>query len=208
MVETFEQVGWQRRLRNTTVADNHRLGGWSKWTEVDEDLAKYAIEFKTAEGFPELVAEARPIYASPSTQNTRLQYSLKDSPEIVEFLRGVIGTCEATRNEHHMLWQLHHHDAEKFDYTKLSWKSGLGGYLITVGSTFGEPVCISINADIVDGHKILFYHATSNIVDHTMIRSWLDAVMPKTAFRKDGYLNNTDATNFTNILPMKERVSV
>ena len=61
----------------------------------------------------------------------------------------------------------------------------------------------------VGGHKILFVDPTSRVVDHEMIRAWLQANAPVTAFHgcdpRKG-LNIVDAGNFHNVLPRTSSV--
>lgn len=134
----------------------------------------------------------------------------KDDPELVKFLDGVIGTVEADSYAQHSLWQDYAVEGEKFGAPgriRYSWVQGTG-----CGRQCGiidmSPVMVSLNINIVDGNPILFYYGMSRVVDHEMIRKWLKANLPKTAFRADGYINNTDATNFCNILHSARRAKV
>jgi len=113
-----------------------------------------------------------------------------------EFLNGVVGVVEATSYESMCLWREYHLAREK------SWVQDLGGYLPTVGHIDGRPVCLSLHINTVDGHKLLFIEATSQVVDHSMIEEWLKANLPATAFRDDGkYLNKENSMNFHNVFP-------
>ena len=124
---------------------------------------------------------------------------------LVEFLDGVVGCVEANSFESHQLWATFHYNAEKLGYTKLSWEQGMQGTSRVIGyvQVNGEdkPVNVSLFCNVVDGHKILFYDPCSTSIDHDMVRAWLEKVLPDTARREDGYINNTDANNFHNVLP-------
>lgn len=116
-------------------------------------------------------------------------------PSLENYLQGVIGAVEATDCERHYLWR---EETQEYGH---EWKSQLFGYGRHIGNVGDMPVCVSLLCQTVRGHKLLFYHATSRVVDHQMIRDWLDRVMPATARRPDGSINKTDAMNFHNIFP-------
>ena len=117
------------------------------------------------------------------------------SDVVYEFLRGTAGVIEATTCEHQYLWQ-------EFTTESADWVSDMAGIEVTVGGIGDMPVYISLRCAVIRGHKIVFYHATSQVVDHRMIREWLDMHMPQSAFDREGErLNRTDATNFYNVFP-------
>jgi hypothetical protein len=122
--------------------------------------------------------------------------------EMRKFLEGVIGCVEADGYAQHMLWHQYHHKPH-FDQPPMTWEQGRSGLCEIVGYVADMPVNVSLYVNVVDGHRILFYDAVSRVVDHEMVREWLDKVLPDSARRPDGYINNTDATNFSNILPRK-----
>jgi hypothetical protein len=108
-----------------------------------------------------------------------------------DFLSGVIGIVEATDFERQCLWERNHEH--------MTWESNLSGYLPTVGLHGDDRVVISLLTAKIDGHKVLFWHATSPIVNYTLITEWFRKNMPRTAFRPDDYLNNVDSQNFSNV---------
>lgn len=114
-----------------------------------------------------------------------------DPQEMTDFLDGVVGAVEANSYEKYMLW----YENQQSKYRK-TWVSNNMGLMEIVGYIDKRPVCISLFTSVVGSRKILFYYATSQIVDHLMIDEWLKENLPKTAFRNDGYVNKTDATNF------------
>lgn len=116
--------------------------------------------------------------------------------EMTEFLSGVVGVVEANSFERLCLWQEHH--------TRRLWLDRNDGLLETVGHLDGMPVCLSLLTSKIDGHKVLFIDATSQVVDHRMIDKWLAETLPKTAFKNGGeYVNKTDAMNFHNVFPRR-----
>jgi hypothetical protein len=125
----------------------------------------------------------------------------KLDPEMVKFLEGVVGCCEADSYSQHMLWY-EYHDTPRFS-KKYSWEQINPGWSDTVGWIGKNPVCISLYKVKVDGHIILFYYAMSRFVDHDMVRAWLEKYMPDTARdpQRGDSLRNSDAMNFSNCLP-------
>lgn len=123
-----------------------------------------------------------------------------DDEELHKFLEGCVGVIEDCSSYESMC--LYKETVE--NHGKDAWVQHGSGYLQTVGMVAKMPVAISINYNHVQGHKILFYEATSAVVDHRMIREWLDKVMPVTAFRDNDPrkgLNISNAMNFSNVLP-------
>ncbi|QNG62650.1 hypothetical protein B1VFA_049 [Rhizobium phage B1VFA] len=114
------------------------------------------------------------------------------SDEVKTYLEGVVGVVEANSFETMCLW-------ERWKANGKSWVSTGHGYGPTVGRLADMPVCISILTATVEGQKILFIDPMSQVVDHRMIEAWLKENVPS-ALRKDGYLNKTDAMNFSNVL--------
>jgi hypothetical protein len=124
------------------------------------------------------------------------------SKEIEDYLHGVTGVIEATNDEKHYVWERNKRGPN------YPWSDTGSGYLATVGNVGDRPICISLLTTTINGGKILFYHATSSLVDHDMIREWLEKSLPVTAFRdrdpRKG-LNHTDSTNWVHAIP-QERV--
>jgi hypothetical protein len=118
---------------------------------------------------------------------------LEVSDEVKKFLDGAIGCVEANSFERMSLYGDH-------DKAGDSWKDNTSGLGITLGMVAKMPVCISLNSAVVNDHKIIFYSATSIMVDWRMVTDWLKTYMPETAF-KDERLNKVDAMNFHNVFP-------
>lgn len=112
------------------------------------------------------------------------------SDEMKAFLEGVVGVVEANSYESMCLWQEH-----TKRHGKESWVSNLSGFLEIVGHLNDKPVCISLFTTVVNGQKLLFWHATSTVVDHDIIRKWFEKNLTPEA-----YGNTTDAMNFHNVL--------
>lgn len=115
-----------------------------------------------------------------------------------EFLKDVVGVVKATSTEKFYLWKEYHNSLELF-----TWKEGGGGPMVTIGHVGDMPVCICLLVDVVEGHRILFVDATSQVVDWRMVDEWLKKHLPQSAYNERGYINETDAFNFVNVLPTR-----
>lgn len=91
------------------------------------------------------------------------------SKSYVENVEDVFELCvaavEATLFEHQCLWKEYHK-------TNI-WEQNLSGYCPTVAVLDDMPICVSIQNAKINGHRVLFYHATSVVVDHRIIESWI-----------------------------------
>lgn len=115
-----------------------------------------------------------------------------------EFLKGVVGVVKATHTERHLLWEKYHYNDKLF-----TWVSGGGGPAPIIGYVNDMPVCVTLLVDVIEGHPILFIDATSQVVDWRMVDEFLKKHLPQSAFKDSGYVNETDAMNFTNVLPTR-----
>lgn len=119
------------------------------------------------------------------------------SEELELYFLDIAGCVEATDFERHCLWDFNDRVGKR------QWKETGHGYLPTIGQINADntwlPITISVLTAVIDDHKILFYHSPSRVTDHDAVRKWLDTNMPKTAFREDEWLNNTNAQNFCNV---------
>jgi hypothetical protein len=111
--------------------------------------------------------------------------------QLKKFLAGVVGVIEATSFEKFCIWEKCHKRGD-------DWKQG-DGIGETIGEIDGRPVHLSLLVDTVNSQRILFWHATSTVVDHKMIEDWLKKTLPVTAFEDNdprNRMNKTDANNW------------
>ena len=80
---------------------------------------------------------------------------------------------------------------------RVHWKSENMGFSLTIGHIGKKAVVVQFSFAYIDGRKIAFYNACSNVVDHSMVENWLIERFQRT---HDGYTrwNHTDANNFHN----------
>ncbi len=112
------------------------------------------------------------------------------------YLDGIVGVVEATSFEKTCLWR------DVVERKGGTWSSSNGGRMFTVGFVDQRPVCVSFIDATINGHKIMFIEATSQVVDWVMIDNWLKEHLPATALKNDGkHINKVDAGNFHNVFP-------
>ena len=108
-----------------------------------------------------------------------------------ELLSATKFAVEATGFERHMLWRDNQH--------RMSWEGHPAGYGIELGKVGDMPVMLSATFQAIDGHVVLFYHPTSQMVDHRMIEAWLNENVPA-KWDKDTRIARTNAMNFSHCL--------
>lgn len=113
------------------------------------------------------------------------QDDLKAKVEATEFV------VEATRNEQFMLWQQHRHEVQ--------WDQDHFGFGPQIGELDGRPICMSLSWAVLNGHRIMFYEAISQVTDSEQVDAWLKANCNPTW--QDGKRRaHADAANFHLVL--------
>jgi hypothetical protein len=133
----------------------------------------------------------------------KIGYPKVDPAELAKFLEGVVGVIEDCSSfESHCIYE----KVVQY-YGRDAYKQHGMGFMHTVGEVADRPICVALTYNYITGHKILFVEATSALVDHPMIREWLEKVLPVTAFEDSDprkRLNITDANNWSNCLPREQ----
>ena len=82
-------------------------------------------------------------------------------------------------------------------HPRVDWGQIYAGVVITIGHVGKLPICVSFNFAFINGKKICFYEATSQVVNHKMIEDW---IISKFQLTHDKYCrwNHTNAVNFHN----------
>lgn len=104
--------------------------------------------------------------------------------EMVKFLDGVVCIIEANTNEYVYIWE---QNKEHVGYNWIEINSGILEY---VGFLDDRPICISLRKAIINGDLILFWYATSQVIDYKMIDEWFALNLPN--------IPKTDSTNWVN----------
>lgn len=124
----------------------------------------------------------------PITESETYRMSTEELWPRVEFL------VEATHEETFQIWREWH--------KKLNlWSAGMGN-VFTIDyvdiRVHGQlefrkmPVAVCVSWHPVEGHLVGFYEATSLVVDHDMVRKWVQKQAPKAG--------HTNATNFHHVI--------
>lgn len=112
-------------------------------------------------------------------------YDLNNPNRNLNDVDAFIGDCviavEANSFESHCLWAKYHKET--------NWKQIGSGFGPTVGRIADMPVNVSININIINGHRVLFYYGMSMVVHFGMIEEWIRARLPAGT-------KLTDAQNF------------
>lgn len=152
----------------------------------------------------ELYELAKSVRKAIERRDVAAQIVTSADEQMVKYLDGIIGVVEANSYEQHMLWVEYSEEGSKYggrpDARRFPWQSTGHGYGETVGHFGDMPVHVGLMTVTVDGHKILMFDVTSTVVNHDMVRAWLDKNMPASARQPDdGRVNRVDAQNFHNI---------
>lgn len=83
-----------------------------------------------------------------------------------KMLSATMFVVEATSFETLSIWKEHHE--------RRTWQEERRGMLLTVGHLGRRPVCISLSWSVIDGRTVMFWDATSQVVDHKQIEAWFE----------------------------------
>jgi hypothetical protein len=124
--------------------------------------------------------------------------NLKEDAELFE---GVEFLVEASDYEKQTLWERYYYKPFNPEAVVKDWQQVSMGHGITIGHLGDRPVCVSIFYAILDGHKVMFYDATSQVVDHAMIDEWLKHhTLEKVRWDNGTRWAHTNAMNFHHCL--------
>ena len=121
------------------------------------------------------------------------RWELDDLLSCAEFV------VEASSYEQQALWEKYALQAGSDSNTRVDWQDQTRGWLVQVGKLDNRPICIHVRGAMLNGLAVLFYGATSEVIDWKMIEGWFkEQCWPK-------WDNNTrrahcDAMNFHHCL--------
>lgn len=147
-------------------------------------------------------AEKLPIRLTDAEEGNGIWIRMKDAVFVVKktkddeccnkdtlsyHLAETVYVVEATNCEKLFLWK------ETKDTVK--WESINSGFGFTVGHIADMPVVVSFTFAIINNKKVMFYEATSQVVDYRMIEDWICKYVPVVVMncKRD---TCTDASNF------------
>lgn len=108
---------------------------------------------------------------------------------------------EATHNEQQFLWVMWAKEAADWGYTsslKVPWDGDSTSWFGTIGHLNKRPITVTISGVTINGHRVAFYEANSELVDWKMIEEWAKKTFPQ-LFMSDKRLT-CDAANFHHCL--------
>lgn len=122
-------------------------------------------------------------------------------PQDKDLFKDVVFLVEASHTEQHFLWKENFYEkTRQFDAVK-SWEDEGMGHGITIGQLDKRPVCVTMFYAKINGHRVMFYEGTSQVVDHKMIEEWLQHWTLKTVRWDNGHRwAHSDAMNFHHCL--------
>jgi len=92
---------------------------------------------------------------------------------------------EATSFELQILWQ--RNDAKK-RRNRVKWEEDLRGLFLVIGDFYGRPVTVRFSFAKLNGKRVCFYEASSQVVNYEMVREFLE--------KECGVSGHCDAQNF------------
>lgn len=76
---------------------------------------------------------------------------------------------------------------------RVNWIQGDFGRMVTVGHINEFPITVSLFWNTIDNEEVLFYEASSRVVDYSVVNKWLHENCSMELYK-------TDAMNFHNII--------
>jgi hypothetical protein len=89
---------------------------------------------------------------------------------------------EATDYERLCVWREWH--------APVQWEDEHEGRLCTIGELDGRPIAVCVSWSRVEGRRVAFYHASSQLVDHVVVERWVRSKLLKPGG------THSDAMNF------------
>lgn len=96
----------------------------------------------------------------------------------------VVYMVEATHFEHFMLWK--ENSERQAPMVPLRWEQDTLGHIYTIGELAGNPIAVSVEFAVIDGRRVAFYEATSQVVDHRLVEKWIKEQCPAGTQHCDG----------------------
>lgn len=96
----------------------------------------------------------------------------------------VVYRIEATDFEQLSLWK-ENNDFPEGHHMKVKWEQDCLGFWREIGHIAGHPVCISCSFTKLNGKRIVFYNATSMVVDYAMVEEWINKQCPEGTHKTD-----------------------
>ncbi len=118
-----------------------------------------------------------------------------------ELFKEVAFLVEATHQEYMSFWCDFSNESPnpRFNGKTVAWNRESLGKAITIGEINGRQIVVELCYVRINGRRVCFYNGCSQLVDHIMIREWLEHFTEKT-IRHEGRFAHCNASNFHHCL--------
>lgn len=89
--------------------------------------------------------------------------------ELFDLTQAAKFVVQASSFEHQKLWEYWGNPPER---ARVHWVAQSRGWLLEVGSLDGRPICLGISGALINNQAVLFYDATSEVVDWVQVELW------------------------------------
>lgn len=103
---------------------------------------------------------------------------------------------EATDFERHCLWRENEQLRTLYPHLYLDWRRDSMGQAATIGYIGNRPICACFFWVVLDGYRVCFYYATSQLVDHAMLEEFVKHNFPNAYWDNGTRWAHCDAFNF------------
>jgi predicted ArsR family transcriptional regulator len=123
--------------------------------------------------------------------------------DINDYFPGVEFVISATFEEKHMLWLTRHEHDLQLGHIHRWEDEGMGRCPTIAYQGTGRnrrPICLSIFYAHLDGLKVAFYDATSELVDYKVVHDWIEARTKHIKYDNGTRWAHEDAGNFHTVI--------
>lgn len=122
------------------------------------------------------------------------RHSYQDSDK--KYFEEVVFLVHATSHEQHQFWVDYHHQP-RFDHCRIhKWEQVMSGTMIEIGELDNRPINLAVNWAILEGYRVLFYEAVSQVVDYKMVDEWIEHFSKHIRWDNGHRWAHTDSNNF------------
>jgi hypothetical protein len=152
-------------------------------------------------GLPPKPKAPVPIPPGPSLTEQRRAESDRNQKQWIAETAFLV---ESTSFEHQVLWEKWSIEAvAKKEFItipenrhRVLWEQLSPGFFQQIGKLGKHPVCVEVQFARIAGHVVAFYDATSRVVDHDMVKKWLEETFKVPKWDSGTRVAQTNASNF------------
>lgn len=158
---------------------------------------------------PKLFSDPRALITSAAPADPppkKVDETDADVIRILEQWKETKFVLEATSAEYHLLWERFSSQSTFLPYNVVKWEQVPYGYNFKIGELNGQPIQVDCNWFRLEGFLIMRFEAISNVVDHQLVREWLQSRC-KPLWDGGTRVAYTNADNFHHVLEYVRRPS-